>query len=1284
MGGDQRQVQFSNNRSRDHRAFLSVTALLALGLMLLLCSSSALALTQRGHVPGTTFGEAGVLGGDFERPSGVAVSEVGATSGDVYVVDRGNNRVERFDSKGKFISAWGYGVSDGASEYEVCVSATKCQAGIPGTGKGREKFHFGKGQLISPEAIAFDNSPTSPSVGDVYVLATLVPEKSFVYKFTGTGEYLGHLTKKEETEEYGRVNGVSVDSTGQVWVAWSGEGHVTHFDNSEKNKVVGEEGYELEFQDNEAARPGFAVDSHDNLFFNFEPNQKFEEPEEETESSNSEEGKGINGEEACEPAFPCFLGKATTAEEGERPIEIGEAFVDGLFGETTRAVAVDLNNDDVYVAHEASISEYTESGALVQRFGTGGELQHARGVAIDSATGTVYVTDATMNSVQVFNLEKAGPPTVDSLSATKITSDTAELTAQVNPTGGATPTVTFEYGPEPCSSSTCISLISSETLTGGEGAFVDQAASVPLGGLAPGVTYHYRVLVHTGSGSFTSGEETFMTRPVTLADNRAWEMVSPAEKNGVGIESLPQEGGVIQASEDGSTLTYIATGPSEGEPEGNRSPAFTQNLAKRVTGSSGPEWKSSEIAIRGPERAPGVSPGNQQEYLFFSPDLREALVEPVGRFQGSEPLLSPEASEKTIYVRHNEECGPIPSTCYVPLVYAANDTAEPKAPFGGLEGVPDKGIRFVGSSTDLKHVVLRSEVPLTNEPTSQESNLYEWTAGKPNASEDLQLVNVLPGGSTAATGVLSLGLGELRRDAISSDGSRVVFTTAEASGSKSHLYSRDMTTRTTTQVDLPQGSPELGTAEAPSYQAASSDGSKIFFTDEQRLTASSTSPDLSGVPDLYVYETGSGKLTDLTKAQSGEAANVQGLMLGTNEAGSIAYFVANGVLTSEESLNHEKATPGACDVVGSELPSATCNLYSVQLDEAGTEWETPKFIARLSQQDLPDWGQKARSDLGEVTDSISSDGHYLAFMSQRPLTGYDNHVTNPQAEGARAEEVFRYDSATGKLICPSCDPSGARPTGVFDTEDAGEGLGLLVDRVKVWENHWLAGSIPGWTQAEGKEAYYQSRYLSDTGRLFFDSADALVPADENGKEDVYEYESPGEGSCADSGGCVGLVSSGTSAQESAFLDASSSGGDAFFLTAAPLVSTDQDTNFDVYDARVCSEDSPCIKASTATTSTCESTASCKAAPPTTAAASEAPATSAQTGTGNLTPSKAVLPTKTVLPVKKPTRAQLLAKALKTCKKLKSKHKRVLCERTAHRRYGTKKASKSKAKKAARR
>ena len=82
----------------------------------------------------------------------------------------------------------------------------------------------------------------------------------------------------------------------------------------------------------------------------------------------------------------------------------------------------------------------------------------------------------------------------------------------------------------------------------------------------------------------------------------------------------------------------------------------------------------------------------------------------------------------------------------------------------------------------------------------------------------------------------------------------------------------------------------------------------------------------------------------------------------------------------------------------------------------------------------------------------------------------------------------------------SCDPTGARPVGVHDSEE------LLVDRSSIWRDHWLAGSVPAWRETGGVRTLYQPRYLSDNGRVFFDSSDALVPQDTNGLEDVYEYE----------------------------------------------------------------------------------------------------------------------------------------------------------------------------------
>ena len=234
--------------------------------------------------------------------------------------------------------------------------------------------------------------------------------------------------------------------------------------------------------------------------------------------------------------------------------------------------------------------------------------------------------------------------------------------------------------------------------------------------------------------------------------------------------------------------------------------------------------------------------------------------------------------------------------------------------------------------------------------------------------------------------------------------------------------------------------------------------------------------------------------------------------------------------------------------------------------------------------------------------------------------------------------------------------------------------------------HWLAGNIPGWTAQNIESAIMQSRYLSNEGRLFFNSPDELVPAATNHKEDVYEYEPSGLGSCESStGGCVSLVSSGTSSHESAFLEATPDGGEVFFISAAQLLPQDADTAFDIYDARVCTALSPCLTPPTPGEGPCSSEASCRPAP----AAVQAP--TAPAGSATVTPqdnpiSPSVPPaakhaakgTKTTKPL---TRAQKLAAALKACRKQRSKHKRQACERRARKRYGPLHRTKHKAKRA---
>ncbi len=279
----------------------------------------------------------------------------------------------------------------------------------------------------------------------------------------------------------------------------------------------------------------------------------------------------------------------------------------------------------------------------------------------------------------------------------------------------------------------------------------------------------------------------------------------------------------------------------------------------------------------------------------------------------------------------------------------------------------------------------------------------------------------------------------------------------------------------------------------------------------------------------------------------------------------------------------------------------------------------------------------------------------------------------------RDEEVYLYQASSNLLTCASCSQSGPS-VGVLDTPHAGEGYGLVVDRREDWTGQYLAGSIPGWTPLGVDGATHQPRYLSDSGRLFFNSPDELVAQATNAKEDVYEYEPEGVGSCTQPEGCVSLISSGTAGQESAFLEASENGDDAFFLTSQPLVAADHDTDFDVYDARVCTSASPCLTTETSSQRPCESTQTCdpaSSAPSTFAS----PASATPTGQGNI-PKQEALGSTTTKPAAKPkplSHAQELAKALKACRKDKHKRKRVTCEKQAHKRYPTKAKAKKQAK-----
>ena len=822
------------------------------------------------------------------------------------------------------------------------------------------------------------------------------------------------------------------------------------------------------------------------------------------------------------------------------------------------SVGVNPADNSVYVVHGAppGVSVYSEGGASITTFGesgTAGELNGPGGIAIDGGTARVYVGNhpatapGSLSVVDIFRPEPPAPPRIELTAVSGISSTSATLYARINPDQRDT-TYRFEYGLVDCAISVCTTIPSGGAAlgSGNDGVLVSQK----IFNLTENTQYHYRVFAENGLGSDEESgvfETQGSNLTFALSDSRVWEMVSPPNKRGASLRGTEEASGTVQAAADGSRIAYVTVGSLEEQPEGNRALEVSSVIARRTADG----WHSKDISAPNAEVSP-LHPGGQAEYKMFSPDLSAALLDP-----RSSTVLSPEASERTPFLREGD-----PAT-FRPLVTGKEGYSNVPAgtEFGGGES-QSSDVEVLEASPDFNHIALRSTVPLAPVPGLDAPSLYEWTDGK------LSPISVLPqaqGGGIVAANLLGSG-GRSMRHAMSDDGSRAFWT-----GFDGRLYMRDMQAGESIRLDEVKGGTGEG-KEEPVFQGASADGAVVFFTDFQQLTsdsgASFDTDSGKGMADLYECEilrsedTTSCSLRDLTPRVGVEQADVQGVIPGLSEGGSRLYFVARGALSTSGNQFGDHAVAGRP------------NLYLWQKG-AGL-----RFIATLSDEDSPDWGHTdhdvlAGGHVSKLSAANSPDGRYLAFMSDRDITGQGNVDAT---SGDAVERVFRYDASFGRLACLSCAPDGAAPEGHLEQTRGGT---PFVDPRDAWTGHRISATVPQASildLGEDGRVAYQPRAVLDNGRVFFNAFDPLVTADSNRQWDVYQYEDLGVGDCSltsgnaaisrSAEGCVALMSSGTGESEAGFLDASVSGNDVFFLTPARLSAADGDYEVDLYDARV--------------------------------------------------------------------------------------------------------------------
>jgi RHS repeat-associated protein len=180
-----------------------------------------------------TYGKYGTEHGEYKEPDGIAINH---STGNVYITDQNNNRVQELNEKGEFVRAFGTpGTENGKFDEPAGIAIdTKGNVWVTDYGNDRVQEFNEKGEYLSKfgSSGTEDGHFNGPS-GVVYSSGVLYVTDLNNDRFqvlTEAGEYLGLVGGSGvEAGRFSLPAGISANSSGDVYIADLGNDRIQEF-----------------------------------------------------------------------------------------------------------------------------------------------------------------------------------------------------------------------------------------------------------------------------------------------------------------------------------------------------------------------------------------------------------------------------------------------------------------------------------------------------------------------------------------------------------------------------------------------------------------------------------------------------------------------------------------------------------------------------------------------------------------------------------------------------------------------------------------------------------------------------------------------------------------------------------------------------------------------------------------------------------------------------------------------------------------------------------------------